>query len=401
MKKLLLIILFVTSCYSIQPFSYYWTPKLTGDTITASRLKYNYDSIKNWSKRISDSANANYMHKSWYEKHDSTLKYMKLDTIYNKNAYINDSLYAKKARIKNSISDTASGAIITYDSISTVGAKLTRLFSTSFGADTATIKKQTSDTLSVIKLKATTISATTIGATNVAGSSINGTSITGTYHYGDTAGMNYIAMDSTSGNSLKATRVHATNIDATKIIVDSILATNLITDSTTRFIGDSCYFTYSTTGILRYNSELKYKDTIAFQKTLATCTLRTVKKDGTFLYDNTVQAYYSWITGWAFIQIPDLTFGNVSDSTIVMFKNLPFRTCKNSQEIIFNADNIAGPSGAEITDVRKRGSFIFGNKASATGYDTLINNSDNIIYWPPAAWTNYYTRFITFIVRTW
>jgi hypothetical protein len=59
MKKIIVFMIMVlaVNSYSLSPFTYKWTIKLTGDTATVVKWKANNDSVLNWSSRASDTMN--------------------------------------------------------------------------------------------------------------------------------------------------------------------------------------------------------------------------------------------------------------------------------------------------------------------------------------------------------
>jgi hypothetical protein len=77
-----LLTLITCSAYSIQPFSYAWQIKLTGDTATVAKWKANNDSVLNWSTRVCDTLKpASIPRWNMFRNHDSTFRWMNIDTI--------------------------------------------------------------------------------------------------------------------------------------------------------------------------------------------------------------------------------------------------------------------------------------------------------------------------------
>lgn len=93
-KYLFIVLIFASAGYSINPFSYFWNIKLSGDTATVAKWKNNNDSVKNWSSRICDTVNKSIPRWSAFSNHDSTFKWMNIDTIPSA-----DSINVKKLKV--------------------------------------------------------------------------------------------------------------------------------------------------------------------------------------------------------------------------------------------------------------------------------------------------------------
>jgi hypothetical protein len=81
MKKLICVLLLASSCFAINPFTYNWTIKLTGDTATVAKWKANNDSVINWAARISDTLTNQVYRKVDFSNHVPTFAWMNIDTI--------------------------------------------------------------------------------------------------------------------------------------------------------------------------------------------------------------------------------------------------------------------------------------------------------------------------------
>lgn len=83
MKKILLVVLLLCSnLYAISGFTYWWNVNVSKDTVTAVKLKNNYDSIKNWATRISDTLNRAVVHfNPGSLNKTNVVKYVNIDTI--------------------------------------------------------------------------------------------------------------------------------------------------------------------------------------------------------------------------------------------------------------------------------------------------------------------------------
>lgn len=121
--------------YSLNPFTYNWTIKLTGDTATVAKWRANNDSVLNWSTKVSDTFRV-VPRWSAFSNHDSTFKWMNIDTIPSadtiavKNLKVDkiDSVYSPKGiSVKTG---TFSGMINVNDSIdATKGIKSNGVYS--------------------------------------------------------------------------------------------------------------------------------------------------------------------------------------------------------------------------------------------------------------------------------
>jgi hypothetical protein len=82
-KAIFLSILFcVFNVFAINPFSWFWNIKLTGDTATVTKWKKNNDSVRVWAIAISDTVtNQIPRWKGLLRNHDSTFNWMNIDTI--------------------------------------------------------------------------------------------------------------------------------------------------------------------------------------------------------------------------------------------------------------------------------------------------------------------------------
>ena len=82
MKKIaLFVFLFSALSVAVTPFTYNWTIKLTGDTATVTKWKANNDSVLAFSSRVSDTLNMGVPRWKGFSNHDSTFKWMNIDTI--------------------------------------------------------------------------------------------------------------------------------------------------------------------------------------------------------------------------------------------------------------------------------------------------------------------------------
>lgn len=84
MKKIFWVLFFAgisVAQYPVTPFTYYWTPA-AGDTVTFQKWKANNDSVLSGVTRTITELNTNVVHfNNNVMNHDSTVKYMKVDTI--------------------------------------------------------------------------------------------------------------------------------------------------------------------------------------------------------------------------------------------------------------------------------------------------------------------------------
>jgi len=82
MRKLILIALLASQCFAIDGLTLFWTVKLTGDTVTVARLRYNNDSTIAWAAMAADTMNYRFLRVgSNSPTHDSTVQYMLIDSI--------------------------------------------------------------------------------------------------------------------------------------------------------------------------------------------------------------------------------------------------------------------------------------------------------------------------------
>jgi hypothetical protein len=81
MKKVLLLLLLVSAGWSLQPFTYYWTINVQGDTATVKKWKANNDSVLNFADRVCDTINYGLVHYSDFKTHTTTFPWMNVDTI--------------------------------------------------------------------------------------------------------------------------------------------------------------------------------------------------------------------------------------------------------------------------------------------------------------------------------
>lgn len=99
MKFLPFILVIAIEVFSINPFSYYWTINTGGDTATVTKWKNNNDSVLYWADRMCDTINTVIPRWSWFSNHDSTFKYMIIDTIGN--SVLIDSINMNDGPISN------------------------------------------------------------------------------------------------------------------------------------------------------------------------------------------------------------------------------------------------------------------------------------------------------------
>lgn len=82
MKKLIALVLLLSApTFAVAPFTWFWNIKLTGDTATVVKWKNNNDSVRLWSNRLTDTLNKSTPRWVAYSNHDSTFKWMNIDTI--------------------------------------------------------------------------------------------------------------------------------------------------------------------------------------------------------------------------------------------------------------------------------------------------------------------------------
>jgi hypothetical protein len=108
MRKICLFIIGIVAAVSaIQPYTYFWTIKLTGDTATVTKWKANNDSTLAFATRASDTMNKVIPRWNWFSNHDSTFKWMNVDTI--KGPVNIDSLLGINKVSGNPVMDSISG----------------------------------------------------------------------------------------------------------------------------------------------------------------------------------------------------------------------------------------------------------------------------------------------------
>ena len=128
MKKIFWVLFFAgisVAQYPVTPFTYYWTPA-AGDTVTFQKWKANNDSVLSGVTRTITELNTNVVHfNNNVMNHDSTVKYMKADTIETR-IIISDSSRCAQSRVDTLTSDsiytralTVTGDINEVDSITT------------------------------------------------------------------------------------------------------------------------------------------------------------------------------------------------------------------------------------------------------------------------------------------
>lgn len=81
MKRLFLVLCLVSSSMAISSFTYPWTIKLTGDTATVAKWRANNDSVLAFGTRVVDTMNKGIPRWKGFSNHDSTFKWMNIDTI--------------------------------------------------------------------------------------------------------------------------------------------------------------------------------------------------------------------------------------------------------------------------------------------------------------------------------
>jgi hypothetical protein len=129
MKKLILILLFVSASFAATGFTWNWNINLGGDTATVTKWKANNDSVLNWSFRISDTINTKPNFTKVYRNHDSVYSYIRIDTIRNSpniDTIIAKPLYIKGRAVIDTVAGTqASATIAVFDSINTRSIRTT------------------------------------------------------------------------------------------------------------------------------------------------------------------------------------------------------------------------------------------------------------------------------------
>ena len=152
MKKvsIILLALCVSSTFAINPLTWFWNIKLTGDTATVVKWKANNDTVLNFSNRVADTLNNGVPRwKNLYHAHDSTFSYIKVDTLKGNPTYFKGRL------VYDTIAGTTGSATnFTADSIYTRTIKSTSPITANLTG--------TSDSAKVAyKLNGGTVSATT------------------------------------------------------------------------------------------------------------------------------------------------------------------------------------------------------------------------------------------------
>ena len=97
MKKILAIILFsaMAAC-AINPFTYFWTISLTGDTATVVKWKANNDSVLAFAGRVCDTLNHGVVRYGDFTVHNKIFAWMHLDTLYGTDTANITNLHATK-----------------------------------------------------------------------------------------------------------------------------------------------------------------------------------------------------------------------------------------------------------------------------------------------------------------
>lgn len=120
MKKVLIFILFLFSCsFAINSFTYPWIINLTGDTATVVKWKGNNDTVKAFCDRAADtisfhsrqidSVQSLYTPWSLFSNHDSTFKWMKIDTVQM--LVLNDSISAAEVGKLNGVTENIQSSL--------------------------------------------------------------------------------------------------------------------------------------------------------------------------------------------------------------------------------------------------------------------------------------------------
>lgn len=81
MRFIILLLTLFSLSYSIEPFTWYWIIKTTGDTATVTKWKNNNDSVLVWADAVCDTLNNTIPRWNWFSNHDSTFSWMNIDTI--------------------------------------------------------------------------------------------------------------------------------------------------------------------------------------------------------------------------------------------------------------------------------------------------------------------------------
>jgi hypothetical protein len=182
MKKFLAIILFgfVAQSFGISSFSYFWTIRLTGDTATVTKWKANNDSVLAFATRATDTLNKGIPRWKAFSNHDSTFKWMNIDTIPSA-----DTIYGKNGKFDklDSIFTTAINAARHYGTTGTftgmvkgdsLYVRIAKQDSASIGIlrvstvgaiDSVKSRKALIDTVVADSVKTRTILSTTVTAT--------------------------------------------------------------------------------------------------------------------------------------------------------------------------------------------------------------------------------------------
>ncbi len=100
MKKVLIVVLaLIANSYALSPFTYNWTIRLTGDTATVTKWRANNDSVLNWASKVSDTLNLGVPRWKGFSNHDSTFRWMNIDTIPSADTVFTSKLKASAANI--------------------------------------------------------------------------------------------------------------------------------------------------------------------------------------------------------------------------------------------------------------------------------------------------------------
>jgi hypothetical protein len=126
LKKLVMLFILLSVCasYAASGFTYFWTPK-SKDTVTAVKLKANYDTLRIWGGRIADTLTLAPVRWSGHMLHDSTFSWLQIDSIRhspNIDTILGTPLYIKGRTVGDTIAATFGSATngnftnLTYDS---------------------------------------------------------------------------------------------------------------------------------------------------------------------------------------------------------------------------------------------------------------------------------------------
>ncbi len=188
MKRIFLFLfVFVSTSFSLDGLSLYWTVKLTGDTVTVGRMRYNNDSIVNWSTEVADSFNYRIPHWKPTYTRDSIMQYLNVDSIRHNpdidsirgNPFV-DSIKATYGDF--ALFDTINatyGNFTLFDTVKTsairgnpdVDSLKGSIIMDTLTIDSVRISKASIDTVS--KFKTTTITLDTLKASSANGLKIN------------------------------------------------------------------------------------------------------------------------------------------------------------------------------------------------------------------------------------